>query len=532
MKITHVRLYCTVVFIFISIITYAQTPKKYESAWKKIDSLSEKGLNKSALTEVNKIYAQASKEKNDVQLIKALIYQMQLNEDLEEKANEKNLKQIEKEIVTASEPAKSILESIAAGSYWNYFRQNRWRLYSRTQTANFVKDDIATWGITDFHKKITALYLESIRNEKLLQQTELTNYDPIIIKGNVRYLRPTLYDLLANQALEYFEDDERDIIRPAYQFQITENAAFDPATDFVNFKFKTQDSASLLFQALLIHQKLIQFHLDDKKPDALVDADLSRLKFVKQYSVISEKDSIYRLALQHIISIYDNHPVSSSIRFELANDYASNELYEIAESRYPANKNSLQKAKRICDETILKFPKTDGAIQCGNLLKRILQKTVSTTVELVNLPGEPFRALVKYKNIPKVYLRVIKYDRQMDEQLINRYQDSYWKKLVKVGAIKSWEQSIPVTTDYLAHSVEIKIDPLPIGEYALISSDHSDFSDSSAVLSQVNFHVSGISLIGKENEHFLLDRKAGTPLGGAEVQIWQEVYDYKKNEFK
>ncbi|PWU02684.1 MAG: alpha-2-macroglobulin [Bacteroidetes bacterium] len=531
MKFTWLRLYYTVAFIFFYHIAFAQTPKNYESLWKKVDSLAQKGLNKSALSATNKIYDQAKKDKNDVQLMKALIFQMHLNIGLEENWDINNLKRIEKEIATASEPAKSILESLAAENYWNYFQSNRYRLYNRTQTNNFVKDDIATWGIADFHKRISALYLASIKEDKLLQQTGLEKYDPLILKGNARSLRPTLYDILAHRALDYFENDERDVIRPAYQFQIRENAALQPAADFVNFKFKSQDSTSLLFQAILIHQKLLRFHLDDKKPDALVDEDLLRLQFVKQYSVISEKDSAYRMALNHIISIYENDSVSAEVRYEYADSYAQEILNN--ESEVPPSKAGYLKiAKSICDETISKFPKTRGAIQCQNLLNQILQTKVSTTVELVNLPNEPFRALVKYKNISKVFLRLIKYDRQLEGEIGSTYQDSYWKKLIQIPSLKSWEQSIPRTEDYLSHSVEIKVDALPVGEYALISGDRPNFSDSNAVLSQVNFYVSGISIVGKGNEYFLLDRKEGNPLAGAEVQIWEETYDYNKSQNK
>ncbi|MEJ7672336.1 MAG: hypothetical protein WKF59_06420 [Chitinophagaceae bacterium] len=86
-----------------------------------------------------------------------------------------------------------------------FLQQNRYKFYNRTKTClNFKKDDILTWGIDDFHKRIGELYLASIKEEKLLQQTKLEPLDAIIIKGNVRYLRPTLYDLLAHQCLGLF----------------------------------------------------------------------------------------------------------------------------------------------------------------------------------------------------------------------------------------------------------------------------------------------------------------------------------------
>ena len=99
----------------------------------------------------------------------------------------------------------SILKSLEAEIYQTYFNNARWQIYDRTETIQFKKDDLATWSADDFFKKIGELYLQSIKNEKLLQETKLAIYDAIIIKGNVRHLRPTLYDLLVHRALEYFK---------------------------------------------------------------------------------------------------------------------------------------------------------------------------------------------------------------------------------------------------------------------------------------------------------------------------------------
>ncbi|MEP6927202.1 MAG: alpha-2-macroglobulin, partial [Ginsengibacter sp.] len=226
----------------------------YSTQWKKIDGFISKGLTKSALDEVDKIYNAAKKNSNDPQIIKALLFKITLKQNIEEDASVKSIDTLEKEIATSKEPAKSILESIGAQMYLNYFQQNRYKLYSRTNTVNLNKKDIATWTTDDLHKKIGQLYMASIKNETLLQQTKLEPFDAIVIKGNARYLRPTLYDLLAHRALDYFKSDERDITQPAYAFEIKDKEAFAPLYGFVKYKFNTKDSASLHHKALLIFQ--------------------------------------------------------------------------------------------------------------------------------------------------------------------------------------------------------------------------------------------------------------------------------------
>src|SRR5882672_5735656 len=70
----------------------------YDKSWKKTDSLiNQKGLTQSALEEVNKIYTSAKKEKNNAQIIKALIYKLSLQQKKEGDVIN-NIKELDKEI--------------------------------------------------------------------------------------------------------------------------------------------------------------------------------------------------------------------------------------------------------------------------------------------------------------------------------------------------------------------------------------------------------------------------------------------------
>src|ERR1051326_1508973 len=149
--------------IFLSLTSLAQTPvNNYEKEWKQVDAFVKKELPKSALEQVKKIYQLAKKEKQDAQVIKALVYRVGLQNGIKENSEAKEIADIEKEIVTINEPAKSILNSLLAEMYRGYYQQHRWQLYERTNTQNFKKEDIATWTADDLHKKIGELFLLSI----------------------------------------------------------------------------------------------------------------------------------------------------------------------------------------------------------------------------------------------------------------------------------------------------------------------------------------------------------------------------------
>lgn len=527
----NIRIIFSVLLLTLSITCFAQkSDTAYTAQWKKVDEFVNKGLTKSALEEVNKIYATAKKAGNDVQIIKSLLYQLNLNQNVQEEAGVKNIATIEKEMSLSKQPAKSILQSISAQMYWNFFQQNRWRLYNRTNTENFTKADIQTWTADDFHKKIGELYLASIKEEKLLQQTKLDKFDPILIKGNVRYLRPTLFDLLAHEALQYFKSDERDISRPAYAFEIKDEKAFAPAAEFATHKFINKDSASLHYKALLIFQKLIAFHADDAKADALIDVDINHIEFVKQYGVMTGKDELYIKALQNIASAYPNNAASAQAGY-----LAAQEIYNKAIVQNNADSSSaytIVQAKNIAESIVKKFPASEGGINAKNLLMQILHKEINLTSEKVNVPGQPFRSLVSYKNISSISLRLIELTPEF-KKLIERNDDDnqLWRKLTGEKFIRNWKQPLPLTDDYKTHSTEIKIDALPVGQYALLVSVSEDFNLSKNPMAVQYFYVSNISYINNGFEYFALHRQTGKPLANARVQVWDQQYDYKLGRY-
>ena len=94
----NIRNIFAVIFLIVCFMqASAQNPQNnYAEKWKKIDSLiTKKGLTQSALQEVDAIYAKAKTDKNDAQLIKALLYKMNLKESGQEDAGKKNIAEME-----------------------------------------------------------------------------------------------------------------------------------------------------------------------------------------------------------------------------------------------------------------------------------------------------------------------------------------------------------------------------------------------------------------------------------------------------
>lgn len=513
--------------LLLTIATAQKTMNKYEKAWQKIDQLiEEKGLTSSALVEVNKLYAMAKLEKKEAQQIKALVYRISLQQIKEEDAFQKAAEQLEREIASSNGASKALLNSITAKLYADYFNNRRYILYSRTETIDFKKSDPETWSIGDFHKKIGDLYQASLKDEKLLQQTKLDLYDAIINKRNVRHLRPTLFDLLGHRALDYFKNDEREIKKPAFAFEIDQASAFDPASSFISKKFPTKDSSSLQHKALLLYQKLIAFHLNDTKPDALIDVDIDRLEFVHSNAVMSEKEALYEKALSQITQQYQELPAAAQAWYLLAS-IESNK----AETNPEYNGNA--KAVELLNKIVAQKENSEGKQNALSLLDQITEKSIGFTIEKVNTINTPFRILVNYRNTDQVVFRLIKVTPAIKASIkkFDSYSDEYWPNILSIQPWKIITQDLPKTNDYRPHSVEVKMDGIPSGEYLLIASLSKEFTLKNNHLAAQGFYSSDIAYLHHNSNYFVVNRETGRPLPKTNVQVWYQYYDNNVHQY-
>lgn len=494
----------------------------YDAKWKLIDSLySIKGLPESALAEVNKLYAKAKLEHNEPQAIRALMYRSVLNTK-NEGTEIKLIRELDSAIATTHEPERSILNSLLAGTYQRYIQNNRWKLYNRSKTVNFVKKDIATWSAEDFYHTIDSLYRASLQEEQLLWSTKLDAYDPILIKGNVRFLRPTLFDVLAHEALRYYIEQDSHSASAADVFAIDDPVALGEASVFAHHRFRTVDSTASHYKALLLYQRLIQHHLKDARPDALIDVDIDRIGFGFENGVMDNKDTVYAEALARITQKYGDSPTAAEAWYLQAQRLRfPDETKDPLDSARYDNK----KAKAICERVVAQKDSSEGKEHCKNLLAELTEKTLSMKTEKVNIPGTPMRSLISWSNFDHLYMRLISLNGYKTElPVVVHGNDAYWKELFSQPLVRQFDMALPATGDYRHHSVEIAIGSLPSGVYALVGSPDNKFTYGSSIMAVQYFYVSNIAFVEKRNDYFVVNRESGKPLAGAKVQVWDMKY--------
>ncbi len=500
----------------------------FNKQWVQIDTLMvSKKLTKDALQQVADLYKTAKQQQNEPQIIKSLIYKIGLEDEVLDNKPNNAIATLNTEIdATNNVVAKCILYSLLANRYLQYYNANRWKFYNRSKTIAFVKNDIDTWGADDFGNTISDNFSKSIIAIKALQGVNISAYDTIIIKGNARQFRPTLFDLLAHEALDYFKTGDYYLTKPAYVFELRELSALADYETFSNTNLETTDSTSHLLKSLQLFQQLIQFHKNDMDKNALVDIDLERIEWVNNYLNNDGKDAAYLKALGNLTKM----PVlrASQAYYLLASHYATK-----ANSYQPfgntAQRLSNVTAMQIISEALAKHQQDDeGVANLKNLQEQILQKSITTQTEAVNIPNKPFRVLVSFKNIDTLFVRVVKLTNKSG--VTDKWQNSDFKNLVTLPVFQSFAQPLPPTKDYQQHSVEIKIDALPLGDYVLLTSIGAGFIDTIHKMSKQLLYVSNISYIKNGNDYFVVHRETGTPLSNVKVAISKENWNRKINK--
>ncbi|HXC06831.1 MAG TPA: MG2 domain-containing protein, partial [Bacteroidia bacterium] len=514
----------------------------YPREWKKVDSLLNKGLNKSALELVVSIYDKSRKESNAAQSVKALMYRMRLESQMEEYSVEKAIGFLKDEAASSKYPLQPVIHSVLADIYWQYYTNNRWKFYNRTQTVNFKNNDITTWDLNHLVDQCIREYQASLKNVDSLQHTAIDLYDDVLdLHPESRHFRPTLYDFLAHRAIDFFSADEPAITRPAYRFDIDKPEYLGASEIFSLLKLESKDTMAMKFYALKDLQILLAFHQQDKDPSALVDADLKRLKLVRAHAAFENKDTLYDQALVNLKSRLENQFATSPCRSEVMYEMAK--WHEERGQKYtPLGQQTYHFEKRValalCEDARKLFPASYGAQECDALEAEIKTKSMQVNTEKVNAPDKPFRALLSWKNMKTVYVRIAKLDADKFDKMNERYYgEELIKQYLKLPALKEWEVQVPDEEDYCQHSAEIEMPALPMGHYLVLTGSDKSFTYKKQGISYTPVWVSNISYVDRRRndgsiEFYVLHRQSGEALKGATAQLWLEKYNTANRKYE
>ena len=514
------RLLTIFMIVFFSGISHSQN--LYNNLWKKVEKFEVDGLPKSALEVVDQIAVKAKNDNNAIQQIKAMLFKSKFALILEEDAQLKVINSFKAQIAESPFPVKNVLENMIAKLYWEYFQRNRYKFYNRTKTTEKVdKEDFRTWDLQTLFNEIDIHYSNSLQNSLMLQLKELIGFDDLlIVKNNSKTFRPTLYDLLAHNALSFYKTDENSITKPAFKFEIDDDAYLSDAQTFSKLNISSQDSTSLQLKALHIYQELINFHLKDSLPYALADVNIQRLRYVKEQAVFDNKEAILISTLKADSKRVKDHEVSGLYDHELA------AIYNTRGSAYDPKTNEgprwkIKEALELCEAVIQKFPDSRGAEKCQVLRENILEKSLNIKSES-HLPIQSnARLLVEYKNHKQLHLNVYRLSLNQLKKLNSTYRKEEQLDFIKkLKVVTQWQSDLRDEQDYQKHSTEILLPPLDNGFYVVLASPEAANEQTFAF---EKIQITNLALVekstGTEQIYQVIDRRNGQPIQNAKVTV-------------
>jgi len=501
----------------------------YEQAWQKVSELEKQGLAKTVFKKVLEIYEQAKKAQNGEQIIKSLVYQGKYFVTVEEDGLIKTLERIETDLEIISQPEKSILQSMLAELYDTYLTQQLWKIGNRIPNGDQTETDIRNWTAKQFVDKSTMLYLASVSHEKLdkFNADEFSELFPEK-KGAVDY-RSSLLDILGHRAIDYFSQGKAFLSQSPDRFILNDPELFAPHKDFLKMDLSGK-SPSRELSVLNLFQQLLEHKLSSKDKDATLDLEINRLQYIRRNFIGTNTDEIYEEALHQLKANFKELEGRAEVNYYLA------ELYLNKGKQHKSEKDDIadyfQQSHDLCTESIDEYPGSYGAELCKGLLSRLENKQLSVKTELVNLPNEHLISLIDYKNIAEIYYKVVVLERKRYEDLSALKKDKASRFIENLTVLQSERQELPASRDFRQHSVEISMDPLEKGGYALVVSDNPEFDPDKGIMQIAPFFVSRLAFwhtnTADQNLIYVADRLSGEPLEGVSVKLFQ--WNYNRRE--
>jgi hypothetical protein len=536
------------------------TTDKGDPRWTTIDSLANKGLFASALERTNDILSAAQRSGDWRTEFRAWMQRstFQRRTGVEDK---EILATLEARLLALSDtsfrvpsaddlaqgigraydasniPLRPLLHSVLADAYWMHYNDNRWRILERTPLDG-PNDDLDTWDQRSYMTRIIAHATASLAARDTLKWIPALELGELLIDpyaatrpkgdGKPRHLRDgsfedaTVFDLLARRATALFGNSETRLTDPAWRFRLDDPRYFELYEPFAFMRMQHRDSSAWEFQALRTYQHWERSHLGDDHPIALTDISLQRLAFVRQHSTLANKDSLYRAALEMLRSRVTELPIWSEVTVTLAMWHSERgaQYERLGDGSHKWEKRT---ARELCDAAIAHAPTSFGAKNARALKARLEEPSLALEVEQAVLPTTPFKLALKYTNVSTVLVRIV----EDKEDIISglRWGHDRVDGLLKQRPVLQWSVALPDDGDLNEHLVELPVEGLPLGRYTVLASNAETFRSGADVLTYSSFRSTDLAVLERSSndplELLILDRNSGTPIDGANAELFQ-----------
>ena len=495
----------------------------YEAMWKQFESHMSNNLPESAEKELNSIEKQAVKDKNQIQLLKTILYRRRvMHETVEENPEEAYLKYALAQLDRLEVTQQAILHEEIANLFAEYLNENEYRISENLAIDGSLDGvDMKYWDRRTFENLIAQHYAEALKPISALKKAATTDYLCLFSRPNDNHVEfePTLFDFLFHRvAKHYREAADADDLLPEWDTQLW----WADDKDFVKANLGNSDKP--IIQCLKLFQQLIA----ENKGDIRLFNDYKRYEFVN--GILEDHDN-YQKAMRSLM----DHNKGNKLYAEFANCLATSLIQQYTSSPNDSTFiDNYKKAAELCRETIKTYP--DHCSACKKTLDYITHPHFEFSFNQVQLPNENIPAIIEYRNVDHPYYKIVKVKESELEALDRLYEKELYEALDKKPIVTEQTLNLPTEKDYLTHTAIIALSPLSEGVYYLIGKTDPSVKDTPSKMFNIRFQVSNLGfLLDSQPNLFTLttiDRKTGYPMEGVTVEVRRRNYNYKIRDYE
>ncbi|NBT14122.1 MAG: hypothetical protein EBS56_11190, partial [Planctomycetia bacterium] len=495
-------------------------------AWKQVQQALDEGKPKTAAEALAGVEQAAVKDKAWAEAARAIATRVLAATGDRPPDDPERLVQLAAAIEKAPAETKAVLQAIQANWTWGFFQQNRWRFARRTTGATTTADltTIASWDLPTIVGEIRRRFAAALAEPADLQKLPVAEWTALIAPGSMPdAYRPTVWDVIVRDALEFATSGERGVVAPEDVFELgADSPALGTPEQFLAWKPEEDpavtDRGSPLIETARLYRDLLAFHSSDADRTAFFAADLDRILWASGAAVGDDLAHKKEAALEAFIERAGNHETATLARFHLAG--LAREAGELVE------------AHDLAKQGVKAHPGTPGGALCQNLIAEIEAK--SLVVETERMWAAPWPVIrITARNLDTAHVRIVKAD-WLARVAAGKPQwqwldDADRKALLAQPPVKSFAVAVPNPKNFsdVRHDVPVPQDLEP-GSYWVLASHAADFGDKDNVVEATLVWVSRIAIVsegggsrkGEPLAGYVVDVATGEPIANASVQAF------------
>jgi hypothetical protein len=501
-----------------------------EAAWKTVQQALDDGKPKSAAAALAGIEQAATQEKAWAEVARAIGTRILTETGDRPDDAPDGLILLAGAIEKAPAETRGVLEAIRANWTWGYFQQNRWRYQQRTQGAAKADDlaSIAEWDLPTIVKEIRMRFAAAVGapggpERAAVQKLPVAEWSAIIEKGKMAdAYRPTVWDVIVRDAIEFSSSGERGLVAPEDAFELDAGSpALGLPNEFLAWKpeadARVTDTDSPLLDTVKLYRDLIAFHKDDADRSAFLSADLDRILWASGAAVSAGEPGHIadrkQEALEKFIERAGDHETAALGRFHLAT------LIQAGDGQ--GGPGDLVEARKIALAGAEQHPQSPGGAMCKNLVAQIEARELAFQTE--TSWAAPWPAIrVSYRNLATVHLKLAKAD--FADRLKSGKPGGGWhddadrNAILALPAVKEQAVDLPATPDYQTRHHDVSVAALDAaglepGAYWVIASHKANFAEADNVVFVTMVFVTRLAIVAEHN-HMAFAADASGRQGG------------------